>query len=344
MFLQISSLVLALPFLVRSAPTTCNPLTNCGVGCVQQYCDFGFACAVDEDCASSSCTANYCDALKSVVTEFTYVVDTPVVVPPVVVPPVTTGSWDWSSDFNVGNIASWKMIKDSYGAANRKYVVDPAKGSAGDQVLQITYPAGSFRPGGGTVGGTGFYAAPIGLDKATQITFQYDVFFPANFNWVKGGKLPGLYGGHPGCSGGNVALDCFSTRFMFRPAGAGELYTYLDDTKQVAAFCQIPPLTICNPVYGDSLGRGSYHYTPGSWTTVKQVIRLNTIGKNDGGAIVYADGVQALKFDQIMWRTMSTVGFVGIDFETFFGGHDSTWATPTTQLTYFKNFHIKIDA
>jgi hypothetical protein len=42
----------------------------------------------------------------------------------------------------------------------------------------------------------------------------YKIFFPSDFDFVKGGKLPGLFGGRPGCSGGDAGKDCFSTRFM----------------------------------------------------------------------------------------------------------------------------------
>ena len=68
------------------------------------------------------------------------------------------------------------------------------------------------------------YAKPLDISKANNVTLDYKVFFPDDFDWVKGGKLPGLYGGHTRCSGGNPALDCFSTRLMWRAGGAGELY------------------------------------------------------------------------------------------------------------------------
>lgn len=55
---------------------------------------------------------------------------------------------------------------------------------------------------------------------------SYELAFDAGFDWVKGGKLPGLRGGpNPdGCSGGNEpnGTDCFSTRLMWRQNGAGE--------------------------------------------------------------------------------------------------------------------------
>jgi hypothetical protein len=91
-------------------------------------------------------------------------------------------------------------------------------------MLQIFYPKDSINPAGWPQGGSEFYAAPLDLGKARSVTFAYSVFFPSDFEWVKGGKLPGLYGGRTGCSGGDPALDCFSTRLMWRAGGAGELY------------------------------------------------------------------------------------------------------------------------
>jgi hypothetical protein len=51
---------------------------------------------------------------------------------------------------------------------------------------------------------------------------EYEVYFPKNFDFVMGGKLPGMHGGNLQCSGyssipnGN---NCFSTRLMWRENG-----------------------------------------------------------------------------------------------------------------------------
>ena len=91
-------------------------------------------------------------------------------------------------------------------------------------ILQLSYPAGSVDPKHLPLGGAEFYATPLDISDALNVTLEYCVFFPVGFNWVRGGKLPGLYGGHTECSGGNDALQCFSTRLMWRANGAGELY------------------------------------------------------------------------------------------------------------------------
>jgi hypothetical protein len=111
------------------------------------------------------------------------------------------------------SLDSFKIFKDAYGKTNREFVKDPV---GTDTVLRLRYPAGSFKPSSVPVGGTGFYAMPIDLSTAKTVAFTYKIFFPTGFNFVKGGKLPGLIGGRPSCSGGDPAKDCFSTRYMVR--------------------------------------------------------------------------------------------------------------------------------
>jgi hypothetical protein len=73
--------------------------------------------------------------------------------------------------------------------------------------LQVLYPKGSNAPRNDPQGGTEFYAQPLDLTAANNVSLQYTVYFPPDFDFVKGGKLPGLYGGHKGCSGGNAAAE-----------------------------------------------------------------------------------------------------------------------------------------
>jgi hypothetical protein len=101
---------------------------------------------------------------------------------------------------------------------------EPVASNNSPMLLRVFYPSGSRDPSNKPIGGSQFYATPIPLTGSKNVTFAYSVFFPLSFNWVLGGKLPGLYGGHTSCSGGDDATTCFSTRLMWRPSGAGELY------------------------------------------------------------------------------------------------------------------------
>ncbi|KAG2109419.1 polysaccharide lyase family 14 protein [Suillus cothurnatus] len=217
--------------------------------------------------------------------------------------------------------------------------------------LQLVYPAYSVNPSSKSPGGAEFYASPLNLSDAKNVTMEYSVYFPADFDWVKGGKLPGLYGGHTGCSGGVAAEDCFSTRLMWRKGGAGELYLYAPKRKQTKALCS-DPQSVCDAEYGLSIGRGSFHYSRGNWTKLRQDVVLNTPGKQDGAFALFVNEMQAINRTDIFYRdapeqknTSDTsdepaVGFVGLFFSTFFGGHGDGWATPKQQYTWFKNFAI----
>ena len=134
--------------------------------------------------------------------------------------------------------------------------------------------------------------------------------FGSEFDFVKGGKLPGLFGGDTSCSGGAESERCFSTRFMWRREGDGEVYGYLPNQQgccndlykefimansfQTDGFCDEPDVH-CNYDYGHSLGRGSWQFVPGEWLRLAQVVTLNTIGQLDGKIVVLANGEEVYR-------------------------------------------------
>ncbi|KAG9318031.1 hypothetical protein JVU11DRAFT_94 [Chiua virens] len=216
-------------------------------------------------------------------------------------------------------------------------------------LLQLVYPAHSVNPGSRPTGGADFYASPLNLAGAHNVTLSYSVFFPVDFDWVKGGKLPGLFGGHTGCSGGSSATDCFSTRLMWRPQGVGELYLYAPKDKQTSALCN-DGQSVCDTAYGFSIGRGAFNFTAGDWTHVAQTVVLNTPGKNDGVFALWVNGRLAIYRTDMLYRDVQQsekkrsssqpAEFLGLFFSTFFGGHGKKYATPREQYTWFKDFEI----
>lgn len=96
--------------------------------------------------------------------------------------------------------------------------------SASPPVLQVTYPQGSFED---SDGGVQFYNLFNGsLQSPQTMLLSYELAFDENFQWVKGGKLPGLRGGKDsdGCEGGSLpnGTDCWSARLMWRMDGEAE--------------------------------------------------------------------------------------------------------------------------
>ncbi|RDB19187.1 hypothetical protein Hypma_013641 [Hypsizygus marmoreus] len=242
-----------------------------------------------------------------------------VVLPP---PPPSTTQQTWSAPAQMTELSTFNISAFSSGQNNLEIVQGiPARASGSpvppdylhyafepvnrwdnaSSVLQIRYPAKSINPAHRPVGGAQFYATPLDLTGAWNVTLEYSIFFPVDFEWVLAGKLPGLYGGHAGCSGGNDALDCFSTRLMWRQEGLGELYLYAPKDAQTNDLCT-DPQSVCDAVYGLSVGRGSFTWSRGKWTNVRQTVTLNTPGEQDGAFILDVNGKRVLERHDIFYR------------------------------------------
>lgn len=200
-----------------------------------------------------------------------------------------------------------------------------ATDAPGGTMLRVNYPEGSAsRSAGGPDGGMQAYMQlPDGPVDALDLAYQ--VRFQPGFDFVKGGKIPGLYGGT--VTGGQRipdGTDGFSTRYMWRADGDGEVYAYLPASRE----------------HGTSLGRGCWSFTPGRWTTIHQRVRLNTPGQADGQVTVWQDAEPVLHKTGLEFRSTGDLRIDGLFFSTFFGGDDSSWASSADQYSDFAGFTI----
>jgi len=237
----------------------------------------------------------------------------------------------WFNDFSDPNWREDWQVLDSrqWGQENLELINDSLTGDFFNTYLRTYYPAGSVTPSysrktGAPIGGAQFLA-DLGIPPAEELKLSYYLRFSDNFDFVKGGKLPGLYGG-TGNTGGNIpdGTDGFSTRFMWRQNGDGEVYAYLPTSAK----------------FGTSLGRGDWQFVPGVWHHLEQEVILNEVGENNGSIKVFLDGVEVSHFSGLNFRSVDTLKIDGILFSTFFGGSNSTWATPNDVHIDFANFSV----
>jgi hypothetical protein len=210
-----------------------------------------------------------------------------------------------------------------FGLDISEFVEDPA--APGGTVLRTSYPEGSASRGmdGAPEGGMQAYMALPAPVEVLDLTYQ--VRFPEGFDFVKGGKLPGLYGGTEH-SGGDTpdGTNGLSTRYMWRTGGEGEVYAYLPTSQDE----------------GTSLGRGCWKFTPGEWTTLRQRVQLNSPDAPDGRISVWQDDRLVLDKGGLQFRTTDQLQVEGLFFSTFFGGGDESWASPTDQNVDFAGFTL----
>jgi hypothetical protein len=220
----------------------------------------------------------------------------------------------------------WRVNKSGkFGAPNVRVVTDgPVR------MLEVMYPKGSASPSvhrksHREIGGFQAYMAPQDWQAVDEATLKYRVRFEPGFDFVRGGKLPGLYGGIV-TSGGDIpdGTNGWSTRLMWREEGQGEVYAYL------------PTST----VHGTSLGRGSWRFGPDRWISIEQHVRLNTPGVADGLIEIVVDGVRVLRVSDVVFRSVSSLKIEGVFFSTFFGGDDTSWATPRTVRADFADLSL----
>ncbi|KAI9265550.1 hypothetical protein EDC94DRAFT_605249 [Helicostylum pulchrum] len=246
-------------------------------------------------------------------------------------------------------VSNWYSSQGFYGTSNIEFVQDPiTANNSSSTVLQVKYPAGSYAPVGtkngntGVKGGTEFYTDPYPGVSYNTALLSYDIAFDASFDWVKGGKLPGLYGGPlgEGCSGGEKANgnNCFSVRLMWRKNGAGEAYAYIPTSERLCSTKQVT----CNSDYGTSFSRGIIRFKKQQWTHLDMFIRLNTGSESNGILQVWQDGSLKINQRHIQFRANDSVGISNTMFSTFFGGGSVDYATPIDTSSYFKNYVLSV--
>ncbi|MGB7439660.1 MAG: polysaccharide lyase [Coleofasciculaceae cyanobacterium] len=241
----------------------------------------------------------------------------------------STNATLWSNEFATEDWQkAWEIkSKGKWGLENTTVIEDLTGKFA--KVLRVNYPASSASPSVSRkhdlpLGGAGFYGN-LGMSPKDSLRLSYYVRFSENFNFVKGGKLPGLFGGST-ANGGNIpdGTDGFSTRFMWRRQGDGELYAYLPTSNN----------------YGTSIGRGNWQFQPGVWHHLEQEVILNEPGQENGRVRVWVDGTEVLEEDGLTFRSVDELKLEGIFFSTFFGGGDPSWGTPKDVYVDFAEFSV----
>ena len=161
-----------------------------------------------------------------------------------------------------------------------------------------------------------------------QLFLSYRVRFEHGFDFVRGGKLPGLFGGR-GNAGGQVpdGRDGWSGRMMWREGGEATQYLYHPDQPEM---------------YGEFFW-WDRRFEPGVWHTVEHHFTMNTPGVHDGMLQTWFDGEDALRVEGLRFRDVDTFAIDGLRLETYFGGGDDTWNSAKDEYIYFDDFVISTE-
>lgn len=196
----------------------------------------------------------------------------------------------------------------------------------GNRFVRVQYPRGGVGNGqGGAQWATEFQR--FRGRTYDEMYVSYRLRFRPGFDFVLGGKLPGLMGGE-GNTGGDRpdGTDGWSGRMMWRRMGAAVQYLYHPDQPTI---------------YGDDLEwaeGGERHFPTGEWITVEHRIVMNTPGERNGIVQGWYNGVLALDRRDIRFRDVDTFAIDGFYFSTFFGGSGSQWASTRDEYIDYDDF------
>lgn len=222
---------------------------------------------------------------------------------------------------------SFPDVHNSWGMENLTFRPAPDKNG---NVMNVFIPKGAIDPGsmklrGLPLGGAGFKTRvfPEGVKRAI---LSYQVYFPPDFDFVRGGKLPGLYGGK-GNSGGKIpdGTDGFSFRMMWGKGGRGSVYAYLPSSIK----------------YGNGLLVHRFHFQPGRWHQIRHELLLNDTDQANGNFRMWMDGQFVGEEQGILIRKSAALLINGMFFDVFFGGNDDSWAATANTHISFTNFVIR---
>jgi hypothetical protein len=193
----------------------------------------------------------------------------------------------------------------------------------------VAYPAGKI--GGSSA--EGLPAHYVAIPPAKEYWLDYQVYFENDFQWVKGGKLPGLVGGThtSGCAA--IQANGWSARFMWHENGGGHFYYYHQNRASG-----------CGDVRNFSNGLS---FKKNAWNRITERVVVNTVGQSNGLAQAWLNGQKILDLGGIRWRgnVGETVALVdNVSLQTFYGGSSNDWAPSTTTHARFSNYIVRTDS
>lgn len=206
--------------------------------------------------------------------------------------------------------------------------------------------------------GTGFHSRPCDKFPTTRAAFAYEVFFPSNFDFVKGGKLPGfsLGTGTESATGGDWKDDAGSVRIMWRENGQAIGYVYLPlevskkgKTRDGTILAQGKDFQDASEgALGKHAGidlffkkRTGLKFKKGVWNKVKVEVKLNSIGNADGYIEITVND-ETRRAEDIVFRKSDDINLNLVLSQAFFGGSSKDWAAKKIEKISFRNFELVV--
>jgi len=239
---------------------------------------------------------------------------------------------DWEND-PLGYYTRAQFTKDfqnglyEWGMGDRTDVYDPRSCEIIDntdytnssKVLRSHFPKGKY----GT--SSGFCLEGELKGNYDELYLTYNIRFKEGFNFVDGGKLPGLSGGNivvPNPPTGEQGFVCGE---MWGWDGSIRCYIYHHDQTSI---------------YGEGGIWNSAPIVPGEWTNITIRVVMNDVGQANGIYEGFVNGKLAFTKSNYRFRMSSAVATHKIELHSFFGGDGQQYAAKRDEYIDFDQFYV----
>lgn len=182
-------------------------------------------------------------------------------------------------------------------------------------------------------------------DSYEEVYLSYAVKFKRGFDFVKGGKLPGLAGGtaptgNTAATGGNG----WTARMMWLTDHTGTPGSPKQKTANAISYAKY----FQSGYDFDGKDEDETYFQSGGnltelksnvWYDITQRIRMNDPWTNNGVIQIWIDDQLVVNKQNVRFRTNYSLGIDQVYFSTFFGGGYS-WRTSKYETVYFDNFVV----
>jgi hypothetical protein len=188
--------------------------------------------------------------------------------------------------------------------------------------MSVSLNKGSASPrwAAGAKGGMSYPWEPRALQSKTAACLTYHVMLPADFDFHRGGVLPGFAG-----SDGNERGEAFFARLVWRPAGRAGVAVHASAA----------------PGNTGTADAEAFDFPRGRWVKLEQEVVLNTPKKADGTLRLWVDGVLAVDRTDIAYRSTGETTLASVAADVHYGGADHTVAAPKDAKVWLSPFQVR---
>ncbi|POW14549.1 hypothetical protein PSHT_07358 [Puccinia striiformis] len=130
--------------------------------------------------------------------------------------------------------------------------------------------------------GSNFYAAPLNITQAKNVTFSYSLFVPNEYAFSNRIQIPGIFGGKT--SGEMVADGSLHSYVMIQEGGLVEYHIQNPQSnQQEPSTCMTVEELDCEQDGVTIFREGSRKLSRGIWTTIRQDVWIDSLGSSIEG-------------------------------------------------------------